>query len=184
MKGVVCSVPECDRETRSWAGDMRVCLMHFKRWKKYGDVTVKLRNYHPGVPYQACELDECETTQYQRRPYCRKHWERYSRHGNPHTVLKPSTATRPTGPAHHNWTETPSYFAVHLRIKARRGSAGLHECPCGKRAKQWAYNHAAVDELFEEGMPYSANLNDYTPMCVSCHKKLDMAHVAEARAAA
>lgn len=184
MKGIVCGVPECDRETRSWAGDMRVCLMHFKRWKKYGDVNVKLRDYRPGDPYVACELEGCETTQYQRRPYCRKHWERYSRHGNPHTVLKPNPSNLPRGPEHHHWNDAPGYFTVHLRINKRRGSASLHECRCGKRAKQWAYNHAAAEELFDEGMPYSANLNDYVPMCVSCHKEFDLGRIAEARSAA
>lgn len=69
---------------------------------------------------------------------------------------------------------TMSYSAVHYALKTTRGPAKQSQCPCGKPAEHWAYQHTGV-KLFDEkiGRWYSEDLNDYTAMCRSCHTLLD-----------
>jgi hypothetical protein len=57
--------------------------------------------------------------------------------------------------------------AFHQRLKRRRGSATAHACVgCGGPALEWAYQHGG-DPLDYDG---------YSPMCRSCHRKLDYFH--------
>ena len=54
--------------------------------------------------------------------------------------------------------------AFHQRLKRHRGSATAHSCiECGGSAVEWAYQHGG-DPMDEQG---------YSPMCRSCHRKLD-----------
>lgn len=59
----------------------------------------------------------------------------------------------------------------------RRGRAAIHPCAggCGRPARHWAYQHTAGDaeRVSRKGHPYSDNLDDYAPMCQSCHFALD-----------
>lgn len=75
------------------------------------------------------------------------------------------------------WTPT-SYHAVHSRVSRYRGPAKDYPCrQCGGQATGWAYNHCDPDERMAtiEGRkyPYSLNLNNYMPMCQSCHVTFD-----------
>lgn len=76
--------------------------------------------------------------------------------------------------------DTPTYEQIHAGLFFLRGKASDHPCiACGdtEKAHQWAYQHTAAvgDELCDDrGQPYSLDLlNDYAPMCTSCHRKLD-----------
>ena len=62
-----------------------------------------------------------------------------------------------------------SYWSVHHRM----GRADTHLCPCGKPAKDWAYQHTGEVKYSPEGRAYSESPDDYQAMCVSCHQTLD-----------
>jgi hypothetical protein len=68
------------------------------------------------------------------------------------------------------------YLGVHYRLRVKYGPATDHLCSCGDQALQWAYQHTGDPELTDLRGPYSENLNDYKPMCRSCHAVLDAEH--------
>ena len=58
-------------------------------------------------------------------------------------------------------TDNPGYWGVHARLRRERGSASNYECvTCTAPARTWAY---------KEPTGFSSNLEDYRPMCSSCH---------------
>ena len=67
------------------------------------------------------------------------------------------------------------FQAVHSRLYRSRGYAREHKCiGCGGQALDWAYQYSAgSSELVLEGRRYSSNLDDYAPMCRSCHSAFD-----------
>lgn len=67
-----------------------------------------------------------------------------------------------------------TYNSVHNRFN-ETDPASNHVCGCGHQAKDWAYQHNSLEEVYDEksGRPYSENPDDYLPMCRSCHFKLD-----------
>lgn len=124
-----------------------------------------------GSAPEHCVVDGCSDPARTIAGYCGKHNERVRRHGDPDTVLVPK------------WTgDQASYSAVHLRLRKWRGRASAHQCiDCGKRAGQWSYGHARGPGHREcEVGPYSVDLADYDPRCVTCHKKFDLAHLGKA----
>jgi hypothetical protein len=73
---------------------------------------------------------------------------------------------------------TPSYRSAHHRVSRVRGKASEHRCPCGARAKDWAYMHTDPDQI--EGVTgkgtrawFSVKPEHYEPRCRSCHTKMD-----------
>lgn len=79
-------------------------------------------------------------------------------------------------------TETAGYYAVHDRVYREKGKARDHQCcACGETAKQWAYDHADPDERASKNGPFSLHPSHYQPMCISCHKIFDMAHIRSTR---
>jgi hypothetical protein len=78
--------------------------------------------------------------------------------------------------------EAITYDGAHNRVHAIKGSASAHPCwRCGGQAEHWAYSHAASDERAmivgkERGRPYSPNPDHYSPLCRSCHARMDRAH--------
>ncbi|SDS78883.1 hypothetical protein SAMN04489716_1619 [Actinoplanes derwentensis] len=81
-----------------------------------------------------------------------------------------------------------SYMSAHQRLKRRRGKATEHTCPCGKPAKEWAYNHACPNEMKEwrearqikghgtqsgRWMPFSQDIEMYDALCYECHAARD-----------
>lgn len=71
---------------------------------------------------------------------------------------------------------TPKYNTIHVRLRRRRGPARQSRCAgCSvKRADQWAYDHRDPDELVNDaGLAYSADLERYIPLCVTCHRRFD-----------
>lgn len=69
------------------------------------------------------------------------------------------------------------YRAVHARLMYEIGKAKEFTCECGKQAQEWAYlgdeNEMVATASYELGKVYSQNLDAYTPMCCSCHRKMD-----------
>jgi hypothetical protein len=79
---------------------------------------------------------------------------------------------------------TPTYAAVHVRLRTLRGPAREHPCvTCGQQAAQWAYGNAAPDELVNDGgQRYSPDPDHYSPMCTGCHAAFDTAPTAAHKA--
>jgi hypothetical protein len=104
-------------------------------------------------------------------PLCIKHYSRLIRTGSVDTVRP-----HPSGPDHVQWKgASVDYHAVHERLYRRRGRARDYPCAkCGGAASQWAYDHSDPDQLCGPYGPYSVNLDLYSPMCVPCHKRMDL----------
>jgi RNA polymerase-binding transcription factor DksA len=78
-----------------------------------------------------------------------------------------------------------TYQAVHSRMKRERPPVESFACVgCGKRAKEWAYDHGDPDERISNRGPYTYSFDParYQPMCRTCHRKFDAAHHASDRA--
>lgn len=67
------------------------------------------------------------------------------------------------------------YFGAHARVRDRYGLAALYGCElCPARAGEWALLPSVAPELCPRtGLRYSLDPEDYMPLCVSCHKRLD-----------
>jgi len=72
-------------------------------------------------------------------------------------------ASLPRGEKHHGWSKEPNILTLHKRIHRKHGAAKEYKCDCGKQARDWAL----IDK------EYTDDVNDYTPMCRSCHVKKD-----------
>jgi hypothetical protein len=107
------------------------------------------------------------------------HEARIRRHGDPDVVIPQADRNYPTGPAHHGWVEDPDYVQWHQRLRMWKGSASAHTCiRCGETAAHWAFTGQRNGG---EVLPYSTNMDDYEPMCVSCHKQFDLDALASAK---
>lgn len=74
---------------------------------------------------------------------------------------------------------TKSYEQMHAGLFWARGKASSHLCVgCGEPGYHWAYLHNAgkIELLSPNGSPYSEDFNHYASMCLSCHRKFDIAH--------
>ena len=73
-----------------------------------------------------------------------------------------------------NWSQTPSYMALHRRLRStRENPTECVQCGAGGRI-EWALNHAANPTTIpSEFGPYSTSADDYLPMCVPCHRRMD-----------
>lgn len=149
----ICSVDDCPSaaKKRGWCGK------HYLRWYKYGDPTTLLPRFDD------CQIDGCDKKpRSSRAGLCEMHYMRNHRHGDPHMVVD----TR---------KETCLYRGAHLRIARERGKADQFPClDCGRQAAQWSYNHEDANEMLSSGgQPYSMNVMNYDPRCVSCHMIFD-----------
>lgn len=77
----------------------------------------------------------------------------------------PRLAAMPKGTKHWNWCDKPNLLTLHKRIHRKHGAAKKH--PCSKCKVRQAHDWANVTGK------YTANVEDYAPMCRSCHVKLD-----------
>lgn len=67
-----------------------------------------------------------------------------------------------------------SYKAVHMRLKRRIGPARNFPCvACGSHAHAWALKNGSPIERADKNGRYSDALEDYQPMCHSCHNSMD-----------
>lgn len=119
---------------------------------------------------QICKInDDCSTGGRLKRGLCRKHYERWLKHGDVSVVLPSggSSSWFPRGEAHPDWTgDTVGYFGMHKRIEAVRGKASSHGCINGcldASGIEWAYTHDTD----------SRDVMNYRPMCKRCHHQYD-----------
>lgn len=72
-----------------------------------------------------------------------------------------------------------SYNGAHQRVKQFRGLSEQYTCEhCDKQATQWALDHRNATELLVEKqgyswLKYSLNIDDYIPLCTTCHVAFD-----------
>ena len=73
--------------------------------------------------------------------------------------------------------EIVGYDAIHRRLKIDLGFASEYSCVnCFDVADEWSLMHRQECDVHYDthtGKPYSLDLNDYMPMCKSCHVKYD-----------
>ena len=168
-----CELDGCDNPARSHR--TAVCEMHYYRMRRNGSYLLKRELIPETTESQTtkrtvirlpitplCRVVGC--SKYRKaHGYCGMHWERVRKHGDPEVVVKPT------------WTgDDATYVAVHLRLRTTLGPASEYECICGKPARQWAYLHNDPDERTSEIGPYSVDQACYLPMCVKCHKRMDV----------
>lgn len=68
----------------------------------------------------------------------------------------------------------PSYWGMHRRVRALRGSAPEHRCAeCGASAAVWSYAGGDPDERRDpaRGRRYSLDPGRYRARCRSCHRR-------------
>lgn len=72
------------------------------------------------------------------------------------------------GSNNHMWKgNDASYKAYHLRVKNEKGTARSHGCSvCGRKDDGIKYDWANLTGKYED-------INDYAPMCRSCHRQYD-----------
>jgi hypothetical protein len=74
--------------------------------------------------------------------------------------------------------DAPGHAAIHNRLRRNRGLASAHLCrDCGNVAGTWALLHErATRYTLVPGRgwrPVSDDLDDYIPLCRSCHNTYD-----------
>lgn len=167
-----CTVSGCETPARS--GRSPYCEKHYYRVRRNGTTeTVQKR-----IPDKPCFVEGCEKPAEHVDGLCRMHKLRMKIRGDYYVEN--------SGENNHRWLSDDelTYRAMHQRVRAARGSATAHTCVrCGRPAKQWAYDHADPDERLVEYqdllVPISTKTDHYQPMCVSCHKRMDMTHINE-----
>jgi hypothetical protein len=75
------------------------------------------------------------------------------------------------------------YANAHNAVKRAWGPASLWPCAwCGCTASDWAYDHSDPDEERDaRGLPYSADVTRYIPLCRKDHRSYDAVCVREGR---
>lgn len=178
--GASCSAPDCAEPV--YHREPLLCRAHYFRLWRTGTLgTAPVRGAYPAriaAPVRVahpCAAPDCDTTVW--ATYCDLHATRFRRYGT--TELLGGPAPR-YGAENTSWTgDGASYSAVHLRLNKTLGSARHYPCVggCGGAAAQWAFDHEAPTRRLDPLTgPYSTSLDDYRPMCVSCHKRYDLAH--------
>lgn len=75
--------------------------------------------------------------------------------------------------------EPISYETAHAQVRYCRGRAKEHTCECGRQAQEWAFIGGSGHErqVMYRNRPtwISAAAQDYSPLCWSCHRRLDAA---------
>lgn len=177
-----CSVEGCERKTHHKSIGNELCLAHYTRKWKYGD---------PGDAYvrpwrreeAECDAPGCNAMHKSASGYCVKHEARVRRHGDPTVMIHQRDRDLPKAERNVNWTgDDASYSAVHQRIDHAHGPASQYKCvDCGGKARHWSYSHNSPNEKQSKFGPYSVNMDDYSPRCVRCHKRMDLDRIKERR---
>lgn len=91
------------------------------------------------------------------------------RHMKNHSIKARTPARRnQVGESNHMWKgSAASYKAFHLRVNSERGKAKEYGCSmCGRTDSDVCYDWANLSGNYDD-------INDYAPMCRSCHRKYD-----------
>jgi hypothetical protein len=168
MADASCDVDGCDRNRRSPGA--KWCDAHYFRVRRYGTTGAAQVSDRKRKP---CSVDACPDLAYG-LGLCSRHYQRQKNHGSVDVVLPPRS-----GAANWNWKGNDcGYGAAHDRVRRARGSASTHACSsCGSPAQHWAYDQQDPGEQASTFGPYSADVQHYLPMCVSCHKTFDLHHL-------
>lgn len=194
-----CSVEGCEKPSRSrgW------CPMHYYRFRKNGSPEALQKFPRKGL---LCVIDDCQRERYSGKyGWCRAHylqWRAKNRlnktpctvagcedpqHANElcavHDARMRRTGTtdligRHRSDGHYKWVgDEATYGTIHRRLRVYRGSASEFDCDeCGAEAKQWAYDHMDPNEKQSNRGPFSVDLSHYRPLCIPCHKTMDLEH--------
>ncbi len=100
-----CTFPGCEKPSRNKAAP-GLCPMHYHRQYRGRALDAPELPRYRGA---SCAVEECEAVATD-HGYCRTHWTRVRRHGDPSIVLTPAPMI---GPANGKWTDDPSYAAIH-----------------------------------------------------------------------
>lgn len=150
-----------------------MCRIHYRRWMATGSTELTVR------PPRFCDVKGCGKP-HVARGWCETHYKRWQIHGDPNHVEPRIDPPVMHGAANPSWkSEAIGYVGAHVRVRKQRGSASTYACRhCTKQATQWAYDHTDPNELVDDrGCAYSANPGCYMPLCGSCHKLFDLAHI-------
>lgn len=126
LQSPTCSVDDCDRSTRD--GGRNLCSPHYQRYRRSAGKIgpAEIRTLCPKV----CTVDGCDVAPIA-RGYCRKHYNRWSRHGDPNAPVerKPNpspspqrlaSALCPTCSAPFSVTGKQKYCTAQCRLTANR----------------------------------------------------------------
>lgn len=117
----------------------------------------------PARAARHCEVASCRRRRFG-RGYCRAHYERWRRHGDPQAEI----------PIGDYRTGGGSYWAVGQQLRAERGPASGRRCAgCAAPAACWSYDGTDPDERTDpaRGYRYSLDNEHYLPRCRSCHRR-------------
>lgn len=175
----LCVVPECPKAKYR---HRNYCNTHYMRLYRYGTLEPQPKKRHVRfVDITGQRFGTLVAIRYNEATY---DWTLQCDCGNMRTtyywnlVEDGDNCTCGKGVRHYK----PSYYTAHAYVKRIKGVAREHKCKCGARAAHWAYNHEDPNEYVATGIsasptPYSMNPAYYKPMCVSCHKKMDLAYL-------
>jgi hypothetical protein len=168
---ITCSVPGCDRTTRSRSATL--CDAHYFREYRTGSAGTALIK----TGREPCMVPGC-TRKHHAHGYCQLHGRRVAKGGSPEFIGSQAWQMNPA------WRgDAIGYVSAHERVASARGPARERQCAhCGAGAQHWAYTHDDPKELkTPEGIPYSADPARYLPLCVPCHKRFDLGRPACSR---
>lgn len=163
MPNGTCQIDGCEkpRFNRGW------CAGHWNRVRRKGDPgSPELRPKRTG-----CLIDGCERRHFA-HGYCQTHAYRLRENGDPLVVREVPVHV---GADHPGWRgDDVNYNSTHARVRRTRGRAAEHDCiHCGGAADDWAYIHGSPDEKVEAGRRFSPSVENYMPLCRTCHRAYD-----------
>lgn len=173
-----CTVYGCSKTAKSNVEGEQVCLMHYKRWKRTGSMSL-------AASQAAREADRQALVEEMKRLYesgmsttevgtaVNRDASHVSR-----MLRDAGVSMRPRHPARRG---DITYGAAHMRVRSDRGSARDHVCRCGAQSAQWSYTHQDPNEMQSDLGPYSPDPAFYVALCVPCHKRDDLARIKEKR---
>lgn len=130
-----------------------------------------------------CSVDGCETPAL--GAMCSKHKTRVWRHGSVDSFVPVGDRSIPHGEASGAWAgDDVGYTGAHQRVARQRGRP-THCIECGEcspfRRYQWSLNWESKNLVTRGGLTFSTSVSDYDRLCVPCHKRRDLDHIAESK---
>ena len=168
-----CTIDDCDKQRR---GNGPWCYGHYMKNWRYGTPTPqhasRVEN-SPGDRFGTLVLVERIGARWLCSCDCGR--TRMAAAGELNRTGSSSTC----GWRPNHRSDTPTYAAVHGRLRNDLGSASKRQCAdCTQQAHHWSYDHSADDEMHElianTLVAYSADQSHYAPRCVPCHKRYDL----------